>query len=76
MSGSKSIGKRDKENRPKIATATKQSVVIIGRLTAPSYKLIIVLFKVVKGLFYNFNFYAISQTILTGNDNLIIVFNT
>lgn len=40
MSGYKSIGNLDKEKRPKITTARKQREVIIGFLTAPSYKLI------------------------------------
>jgi hypothetical protein len=40
MSGYKSTGNLDKEKRPKITTAKKQSEVIIGFFTAPSYKLI------------------------------------
>ena len=40
LSGYKSTGSFDSEKRPKIATARKQSEVIIGFLTAPSYKLI------------------------------------
>jgi len=34
MSGYRSIGRVERENNPNIATATKQSVVIIGLLTA------------------------------------------
>ncbi len=40
ISGYKSTGNLDRENKPNIATAKKQSEVIIGFFTAPSYKLI------------------------------------
>src|SRR5574344_641500 len=40
ISGYKSIGNLISEKRPKIITAAKQRLVIIGRLTAPSYRLI------------------------------------
>ena len=45
MSGYKSIGNLDKEKRPKITTARKQREVIIGFLTAPSYKLMLFYLK-------------------------------
>ena len=40
MSGYRSMGSVDSENRPMITTATKHNVVMIGRLTALAYKLI------------------------------------
>jgi len=45
ISGYKSIGNLDKEKRPKITTAKKQREVIIGFLTAPSYKLMLFYLK-------------------------------
>ena len=54
ISGSKSTGNFDQEKRPKITTATKQSAVIIGFFTAPSYILI---------LFYNVNNVAFAKYI-------------
>ena len=38
------MGSVESENRPKIVIAMKHSVVIIGRFTAPAYKLIVVLY--------------------------------
>jgi len=46
ISGYKSTGSFDNENRPKIATAKKHNEVIIGFLTAPSYKLMFVKLKI------------------------------
>ena len=40
ISGYKSIGNLKNEKIPKTMTAKKQRLVIIGRFTAPSYKLI------------------------------------
>ena len=65
ISGYKSIGNFCKEKSPNITTAKKTSDVIIGRLTDPSYKLILYYF-----LFFNFNFYTICQSGLSCNNHL------
>ena len=42
----RSTGNHDRENNPKITIAIKQRKVIIGLLTAPSYRLIRIVFGV------------------------------
>ena len=64
MSGYKSIGNLIREKIPNIITAKKQRLVIIGRLTAPSYRLI-------NSLLYHFHFLTIRQAALTRNHDLI-----
>ncbi len=66
MSGSRSIGSLEYENRPNTTTATKQSAVKIGLLTDPSYRLMIYF----QNLISNFNFHTVRQLGLSCNHNL------
>lgn len=85
MSGIRSIGSLTNEKIPKMMTAAKQRLVIIGRLTALSYIAILFLlflfvcrrghhYEFMKaGLFHNLYFLSVSKTCLACNDNLVAI---
>ena len=73
ISGIRSIGNLANENTPKTMIAAKHRLVIIGRLTAPSYNVIELSFSVccVFLLFHHFYLLSVVQTALSCNHNLI-----